>query len=197
MLREELTADNPVIKWASEQASSLLAPLGNRWLHVQGVVKQAQWVSRMFDKGDQVALIAAAYLHDIGYAPQLNKTGFHPIDGGCFLQLYNQGRLASLVVYHSESQFEAKLRGLESMLEKFPHERSAVADALTYCDLTTSSTGKQISFEERIADIISRYNEEDIVFQAMQQAIPIWRQTIDHVQEALHKLDFKGVEATS
>ena len=186
MFTEE-QANDPTIKWASEQALSLLPPLGNRWLHVQGVVKQAQWVSKMFDKDDQIALIAAAYLHDIGYALQLKKTGFHPIDGACFLQSCNEDRLASLVAYHSEAQFEAKLRGFEAALEKFPREHSAVADALTYCDLTTSPTGKQISFEERLADIASRYNKEDIVFQAMQQAMPTWKQTLDRAQEALHK----------
>ena len=187
---EEQIANDPTLKWASEQASSLLSPLGNRWLHVQGVVRQAQWVSTMFDKDDQVILIAAAYLHDIGYAPQLNKIGFHPLDGAYFLQSCDQERLASLVAYHSEAQFEAKLRGLEVALEQFPREYSGVADALTYCDLTTSPTGKQISFEERIADIVSRYGEEDIVFQALQLARPVWKQTIDRVQAALHKHGF-------
>jgi hypothetical protein len=31
---------------------------------------------------DRPVLIAAAWLHDIGYAPGLPETGFHPLDGG-------------------------------------------------------------------------------------------------------------------
>jgi hypothetical protein len=30
-------------------------------------------------------LVAAAWLHDIGYAPELAKTGFHPLDGSAAL----------------------------------------------------------------------------------------------------------------
>jgi HD domain len=184
---EEQIIDDPVIKWASKQACLLLPQLGNRWLHVQGVVKQAKWVSKMFDKDDQKVLIAAAYLHDIGYTPQLQKTGFHPIDGAYFLQSYKQERLASLVAYHSEAQFEAKLRKLETILEKFTQEHSAVADALTYCDLTTSPTGLQVSLKERIADILSRYKEVDIVTQATHQAIPSWTNDIKRTEQRLQE----------
>ena len=51
-------------------------------------------------------------------------------------------------------------------------ERSAVTDALTCCDMTTSPTGSNNSFEERIADILHRYGNEDIVAQALCQATP-------------------------
>ena len=37
------------VTWAAECAESLLAPLGDRWLHVQGVVERACWVGEMFD----------------------------------------------------------------------------------------------------------------------------------------------------
>ncbi|SRR6266487_514842 len=185
MLIEEQTTNDPVIKWALEQATSLLSPLGNRWLHVQGVVKQAQRVSKMFDKNDQAYLIASAYLHDIGYAPSIEKTGFHPLDGAYYLQSHSQSRLASLVAYHSEPQFEAELRGLSTELEKFPREHSIVADTLTYCDITTSSTGQRVTLEERIADILRRYRETDIVTQALQQAIPLWEADIKRTEQKL------------
>ena len=67
---------------------------------------------------------------------------------------------------------EARLRGYDYALDAFPREYSAVADALTYCDMTTSPTGFNISFEERIADILHRYGDEDIVAQALYQATP-------------------------
>ena len=101
--------------------------------------------------------MAAAYLHDIGYAPSLKKTRFHPLDdANDVLQAFGNKRLASLVAYHSEAQFEAELRGYSQALHEFRHQHSAVADALTYCDMTTSPTGFNISFEERIADILYR-----------------------------------------
>jgi hypothetical protein len=179
--------DDMLIKWASEHAASLLAPLGDRWRHVQGVAERAYQIGEIFNENDRSYFIAAAYLHDIGYAPSLKKTGFHPLDGAYHLQTYDKERLISLVAYHSEAQFEAQLRGLSSELAAFPCERSAVADALTYCDLTTNSVGQHVPFEERIADILSRYSESDIVTQALRQAMPAWTRAIKHTEQALRK----------
>ena len=67
----------------------------------------------------------------------LSRTDFHPLDGANYLLSHNQQRLASLVAYHSEAQFEAQLRGLTAELDQIPHEYSAIADSLTYCDMTT------------------------------------------------------------
>jgi HD superfamily phosphodiesterase len=92
-----------LISWATECAASFLAPLGNRWLHVQGVVERARWVGAIFNEEDSTYLIAAAFLHDIGYAPSLQTIGFHPIDGAFYLRSCQEERLASLVAYHSEA----------------------------------------------------------------------------------------------
>jgi hypothetical protein len=35
---------------------------------------------------DRPALLAAAYVHDIGYAPELVRTGLHALDGGLWLR---------------------------------------------------------------------------------------------------------------
>ena len=161
-----------LVQWAEEQASTLLLPLGNRWLHVQGVAEKARSVSKAFNESDGTCLIAAAYLHDIGYAPSLMKTDFHPLDGAYYLQSCGHCRLASLVAHHSEAQFEAHLRGLLFELDTFPRPCSPISDALTYCDITTSPIGQAITFQERISDIFSRYGENDIVSQAIHQAAP-------------------------
>lgn len=161
-----------ITEWAFYQSSSLLASSGNRWLHVQGVVQRAKQVGSLFDEDDRSLLVAAAWVHDIGYAPTLAQTGFHPLDGANYLQQQGEDRLASLTAYHSEAQFEAHLRGLSSELAKYPREHSKIADALTYCDMTTNSTGRQVTFQERLHDIFARYDEAHIVHQAIQQAMP-------------------------
>lgn len=176
-----------LIEWAEEQALTLLSPLGNRWLHVQGVAEKARNVSKAFNEKDGIYLVAAAYLHDIGYAPSLKKTGFHPLDGACYLQSCGKGRLASLVAHHSEAQFEAHLRGLLSELDAFPRLCSPLSDALTYCDITTSPIGQAITFQERITDIFSRYDETDIVSQAIHQALPSLSLAVERTQRKLDK----------
>ena len=65
-------------QWAKSQAEDLMAPLGDRWLHVQAVASQARRVGLVLVDEDRDVLVAAAYLHDIGYAPSLNQLGFHP-----------------------------------------------------------------------------------------------------------------------
>ena len=176
-----------LVQWAEEQASTLLSPLGNRWLHVQGVAEKARSVSKAFSENDGTYLVAAAYLHDIGYAPSLKKTGFHPLDGACYLQSCGQGHLASLVAHHSEAQFEAHLRGLLSELDSFPRQCTPLSDALTYCDITTSPTGRDITFQERISDIFRRYGDADIVSQAIHQAIPSLSLAVKRTQIKLDK----------
>jgi len=167
-----VTCDIHLVDWATEYAASLLSPLGDRWLHVQGVAQRARWVAQIFDDENRFCLIAAAYLHDIGCAPSLKKTGFHPLDGAYYLRSLGYERLACLVTHHSEADVEACLRGYGSALAEFPRERSAVADALTYCDMTTGPTGEHISFKERTAEIFQRYGERDIVSEALRQSSP-------------------------
>lgn len=63
---------------AAELAESVLPPLGNRWLHTQAVAARAREVSAAVSEDERDLLVAAAWLHDIGYAPELRETGFHP-----------------------------------------------------------------------------------------------------------------------
>ena len=55
---------------------------------------------------DADLLVAAALLHDVGYAPSLNRLGFHAVDGARFLRAQGQERLARLVL---QPQFSALL----------------------------------------------------------------------------------------
>ncbi len=181
-----MTTESGILAWAGEQARALLSPLGDRWLHTIGVVERAREVGKAFKEEDRVLLMVAAYLHDIGYAPLLNRTDFHPLDGAHYLLAHSQQRLASLVAYHSEAQYEVQLQGLTTALEKIPQEHSAQADALTFCDMTTGPTGSHMSLEERLADIFQRYDETHIVNQAMHQALPSFALSIKHTQDRLN-----------
>jgi HD superfamily phosphodiesterase len=84
-------------------------------------------------------LVTAAWLHDIGYAPDLVQTGFHPRDGARFLRCAGvDGQIVSLVAYHSCAQIEADVRGLGAEpAAEFTPAGPLLADALLYCDMTT------------------------------------------------------------
>ncbi|MFF3313866.1 HD domain-containing protein, partial [Streptomyces sp. NPDC002952] len=60
--------------------------LGNRWLHTQAVAARAQGATAAAAEADRDLLVAAAWLHDIGYVPELHKTAFHPLHGARHLE---------------------------------------------------------------------------------------------------------------
>jgi hypothetical protein len=127
-------------------------------------------------------LISAAYLHDIGYAPRLRRTGSHQIDGACFVRSIGQRRLADLIAHHSAARFEVQLRGLGEELADFHDECSIISAALTYCDFTTGPSGEAMSLDERFAEIATRYEDGGLVMTALEQARPSIVAAVEHFQ---------------
>jgi len=150
--------------WAWDLARGLLAEaLPRRWAHVQGVAKKAERVTASLALSDD-ALVAAAWLHDVGYAPGVRDTGFHPLDGACYLGGSGAPeRVVNLVARHSYAILEADFRGFGPRLAAFPDEGGVSRDALWYCDVTTSPDGEPVSARERIAEIKERYGPGHIV----------------------------------
>ena len=155
--------------WAEPNAERLLSPLGNRWQHVRQVAEQARRVAKAVPLADRDLLIAAAYLHDVGYAPALAGTGFHPLDGARWVRDHGPGgRLACLIAHHSCAIYEAQIRGFyDVLLAEFEPEESATYDALVFCDMTTGPTGDTVSFEERTNEILERYGPDHEVSRAL------------------------------
>jgi putative nucleotidyltransferase with HDIG domain len=108
---------------------------------------------------DREVLVSAAWLHDIGYAPELYDTGFHPMDGARHLR--RQGvdeRVVRLVAHHSCARFEATARGLEDEFwADFPAPDPAYQDVLCYCDMTTGPAGDRVDASDRLDEIQVRY----------------------------------------
>jgi hypothetical protein len=154
---------------AQDLARELLARLPDRLAHTEGVARKAEEVGSVFEPDEAADLVAAAWLHDIGYAPWLTGIRMHALDGGWFLQeRHFPERVSQLVAHHSGARFEARERGLLDRLEySFPAPDPALLDALTYADMTTSPRGLPVSFDERIAEIIRRYPPDDPVHRAI------------------------------
>src|SRR4051812_29687459 len=105
-------------EWARELARSLLAePLPRRWAHTQGVAAQAQRLAPVLGE-DADLLTAAAWLHDVGYAPAVRSTGLHALDGARYLRDVHGAdeRLCRLVAHHTCAEIEADERGLTEEL---------------------------------------------------------------------------------
>lgn len=152
---------------ARREAETRLAEQPRRLAHVQGVATTAERLSRRFDALTADSLVAAAWLHDIGYAPSVRRTGFHPLDGAEFVRSSGFGELvASLVVFHTGADAEVAERGV-SGLSTFSEPPRDLLDALTFCDLTTGPDGAPISPRDRLSDVLGRYGPEDPVHRAI------------------------------
>jgi hypothetical protein len=156
--------------WAADLAARLLVGLPKKWAHTQEVARHARWAAAGVDPGERDLLVAAAYLHDIGYAAPIVDTGFHPLDGARYLSDLGLFELACQVAHHSGAAIEADFRGLAAELAEFPRPTDAVADAVTYADVTSGPTGHAMEPGDRFAEIVQRHGEDSIVAAARSQA---------------------------
>lgn len=178
-----------MIEWAERTAEEFLrSSLPRRWSHVRSVAAAAErFAGPLGDDGE--VLRAAAWLHDIGYAPPLADTGFHPLDGARYLRSTDAPpRLVNLVARHSFAGSEAEALGLAGALAEFPDERTMTRDLLWHCDLTTGPDGQLLNFDARMADVRARYAPEHYVIRALDAAMPERRAAIDRAQAWINGL---------
>lgn len=153
---------------AEEVARDLLADaLPQRWCHVVAVARKARTIGQALDQ-DGTFLEATAWVHDVGYAPTVAATGFHPLDGARYLkQLGAPERASGLVAFHSSAWAEALEFGVAAELAEYHDERTLTRDLLWYCDMTTGPDGSDVEFEERIDEVRERYGPDHYVTRAL------------------------------
>ncbi|MDY0812338.1 HD domain-containing protein [Kitasatospora purpeofusca] len=162
--------------WARSVAEHELAlSLPRRWAHSKGVARRALHLAPVLE-GQVELLASAAVLHDVGYAPRLAMTGFHPLDGARFLRDVHgaDDRLVRLVANHSFALLEAEERGMREPLElEFPVlENGLLVDALVWCDMTTTPDGEPTAAEARVTEIVGRYGADSVVGRFIRRATP-------------------------
>ena len=152
-------------------ASSFANELGPRWAHIKGVGRAAQRLPLAAREVEIV--VGAAWLHDVGYVPALQRSGMHAVDGASYLDLMGApAQLVSLVAYHTGAAFEAEERGITGQLLQFGPPPEPMLDALTYADLTTDLNGQSVSVEQRLDEIFARYAPQHPVHRAVTRSLP-------------------------
>lgn len=169
---------------AAELAGRLLRPLGHRWRHTEAVATRAEYLSAAVPAEDRDLLVVAAWWHDLGYAPQLAVTGFHPLDGARYLaELGHDPQLVALVAHHSAAILEAEERGLGDQLVAWRREEGPVTDALWAADMTMGPRGELVEYPERLREILGRYGEDSVVGRAMLRARPMIEAAVRRTDE--------------
>jgi hypothetical protein len=174
----------PIATWAEGLARTLLVDsLPRRWAHVQGVAARARTLKPSLGP-DAGLLEVAAWLHDIGYLPELATTGLHGLDGARYLRdaQHAEPLLCRLVAHHSCAIIEAEERGLARVLTReFTPPGRSLADALTFCDMTTSPDGEQVQVHHRLAEIHDRYGTGHLVSRFISRATPLILEAVGQV----------------
>lgn len=174
-------------RWAEALAKQLLSdPLPRRWAHTQGVAHRARELAPML--GDQADLIeSAAWLHDIGYSPDLAEMAFHPLDGARYLRDRTSADevLCRLVAHHTGAAIEAEERGLPAYVDEFALPDDVLLEALIYCDMTSAVDGQPTDVDRRIAEIFTRYPEGHAVYRSIARSAPILRTATQATAERL------------
>jgi hypothetical protein len=172
---------------AGRVAETLLRGLlPQRWRHTQGVAERAAELAVTVPAADRPLLIAAAWLHDIGYAPTIGETGFPPLDGALYLS--DRGwdeRLVALVAHHCGARFVPVEREVASLMAEFDVEDSVVSDALTYADQTIDPDGRRVTVRHRIAEAIPWHGSSPPHAQARVDRVPYLLAVADRVEKRL------------
>lgn len=168
-----IAAVNPAV-------ADLLAPLTeSRRAHSVAVGLRMQSIAKLLPGDLRRDAVTAAYLHDVGYAhPDL---GFHPVDGARLLRSLGYSPVVChLVAFHTAAEVEAGVRGLDAgVFDEFRISGVAglekVGDFLWWSDLSTGPNGEDFTVDERLAEILRRYEPGSVVHTAITKAEPLLR----------------------
>jgi putative nucleotidyltransferase with HDIG domain len=143
---------------ARDLAGRMLEEDQERLRHCAGVATRAQALAAAVPPQAADTLVAAAWLHDIGYGSRLRDSGFHSLDGAQYLRREGWPEpVCALVAHHSGSRFVAHVRGLDDRLREFEFVEDPLSDALTVADNTAGPNGTVMTVDERLRDKVKRH----------------------------------------
>lgn len=168
------------VEAARQIAADFLAEaLPRRWSHTMAVAAAAAGLAGALAPEAADEIVCAAWLHDIGYAPDLIDTGFHPLDGAAYLAADIPGgkrvptEVAALVAHHTGAAFEARERGLQDALAGYPEPDEAKLAILSCADLCTGPDGAPLDPDGRISEVLARYPADHPVHRAITKSGPV------------------------
>lgn len=168
-------------------ATRLLQGLATRLDHSAAVAAQIDRVAGLVEPGWRSAAGDAAWLHDVGYNPDLARTGFHPLDGARWLRDHHwPTATCRMVAWHTEPLEEARQCDLDwELTEEFARPPRLAAAALAWADLTSSPSGERWDPERRLAEILDRYPPGFVVHEATRASLPALRAAVQEIEDLL------------
>ena len=133
-------AEAPVVSRARTLAADILSVDPALHEHTSRTARRAAELAQRIPGNRATDAVAAAWLHDIGYAPRLRRTGFHPLDGALFLMAEEwPERIVRLVAHHCLAALEAPFYGVGHHLGVIEVVTGIDADILVSADLSAGA----------------------------------------------------------
>ncbi|MBO0856180.1 MAG: HD domain-containing protein [Nocardia sp.] len=169
---------------------ALLEPLTeSRRAHSIAVGQRMASVAEHLPAELRADAVTAAYLHDVGYGHR--NLGFHPIDGARLLRsLGYSDVVCHVVAFHTAAEVEASVRGLDAgVFEEFALDGIAgldmVDDFMWWADLHTGPNGEDFTVDQRLSEILRRYEPGSIVHTAITKAEPRLRRAVQRASGSM------------
>jgi hypothetical protein len=161
--------------------------LDGRLAHSATVAAQIERAAALIEAEWRSPARDAAWLHDVGYHPDLAVTGFHQLDGARWLRDQDwPSETCRLVAWHTEAIEEARMYGLdEELMAEFDAPPQRPAAALAWADLTSSPSGQRWDPERRLVDILDRYPRGSVVHKATRASLPALRAAVRDIEDLL------------
>jgi hypothetical protein len=151
----------PVVSRARARAAEILSGDPELHEHASRTARRAAELAQRIPGSRATDVVAAAWLHDIGYATPLRRTGFHPLDGALLLMGEDwPERIVRLVAHHSHAALEAPFYGVGHHLGVIEVVTGIDADILTSADLGGGAGDPTPSVAERLEAM--RIEEEQV-----------------------------------
>ncbi|MET8765112.1 hypothetical protein [Lentzea sp. NPDC004782] len=123
--------------WAHELAEAILCKNhSHHWEYTKLVVHRAEVLGPILLPEDEAdVLSAAAWLHRVGAAVELQETGFVPLDSARYIASMTTfpRRVVALVAHQSSAATKAVERGLSAEMTCYADEETLTRDALWHC----------------------------------------------------------------
>jgi hypothetical protein len=155
---------SPLVRDAQTLAHSLLSDDPKRLAHVRGAALISSMAAGALQFANPDAVTAAAWLHDIGYASSVARTGFHPLDGALFLAREGWPHsVVLLVAHHSHAAVLAPYYRVHHHMALLDHLPGDADDIITFSDLRAGVNGLGADPKERVEDMRLRHFDHAFV----------------------------------
>ncbi len=161
----------PIVGRARALAVDVLRDCPDVYEHSSRAARRASELAQRVATSRTADVVAAAWLHDIGYAAPLTRTGFHPLDGALFLMAEDwPERIVRLVAHHSLASLEAPFYGVGHHLGVIEVVTGVDADLLVSADLGAGLGDPLPTVQERLDSLRQADEQMGLVPQDVREA---------------------------